>query len=75
MYWNGETPPANVWGVDFMRTYSITSEHRWYLLMVLQARVFTQLGEWTRLPGWLQVLIFASPCLIPSSTLSTQEHL
>ena len=47
MFWNGETPLAMVWGVDFMRTYSITSKHRWYLMMVLQARVFMQLGEWT----------------------------
>jgi len=75
MYWNGHAPPASPWGVDFMSTNSLTSEHRWYLLMVLQARVFMQLGEWMRLPGWLQVFVFACPCLIPSSTLKMHEHI
>ena len=50
-YWNGVPEPQALFGLDFMKVNAITSEHRWYLFMVLQARIFLQVGEWTRMPG------------------------
>ena len=52
-----------------MRINSMTSGHRWYLLMMLQSRLFLQLGEWMQIPGWLQVFVFATTCMILKKTL------
>ena len=37
-----------------MRIDSRTSDHRWYLLMMPQSRLFLQLGELMQIPGWLR---------------------
>jgi len=59
------------WDVEYMKYHSYQSDHRWYLLMVLQARLYLQLGEWIcdlvapRAPAWThglaQTLVFAIP--------------
>jgi len=38
-YWGGQPAPENVWDYSYMQVNSYTSDHRWYLIMVLQARV------------------------------------
>ena len=58
-----------------MRINSMTSDHRWYLLMMPQSRLFLQLGEWMQIPGWLQVFVFATPCMIPKRTLKREQYL
>lgn len=65
-YWgyDGEKPKG-IWGWDYMQMNSYTSDHRWYLLMMLQSRILMQLFEWARLPSWLQVALFAVPCVAP----------
>ena len=34
-----------------------------------------QLGEWIGAPSWLQVFVFAAPCMVSSSTLMRNQHL
>lgn len=71
--WNGATPPDNVWGNDFMQINSFTSDHRWYLLMVLEAKVAMWIAQKLCMPGWLQSIVFFIPCLLsgvlPTSAL------
>ena len=57
-----------------MRINSRTSGHRWYFLMILQSRLFLQLGEWIQIPGWLQVFVCAMPCMIPEKTLMQEQY-
>merc|ERR1740121_2058232 len=45
-YWYGDEAPADVWSWEYMRVNSMVSDHRWYLLMVVQVRVFMQICEW-----------------------------
>merc|ERR1712178_103942 len=52
---------------DYMQMNSYTSDHRWYLIMVLEARIFLQICEILRMPGWLQGIIISIPCFLPSS--------
>jgi len=42
------------------------SNHRWYLLMTFSARLYMQVGEWLKMPGWLQSLVIVLPLLIPN---------
>merc|ERR1719265_2769561 len=54
-------PPDGSWNWNYMRVNSYHSDHRWYLLMVLEARLYMQIGEWARCPGWLQSLLIIVP--------------
>lgn len=65
----------NIWGFEYMEHNSKTSSHRWYLWMVLQARVFLQLMEKLRAPSWLQALLVLTPCCIPNSAFSGELQL
>jgi len=66
--WGAYDPPsgAHIWGWEYMKMNSYTSDHRWYLDMVLRARVYMQLMELMTAPGWLQVALVAIPCFMPS---------
>merc|ERR1712151_215442 len=67
VYWGeGVEAPSysEMWGWDYMEHNSQTSDHRWYLLMVVKARLFMQIGELISCPGWLQALIYFVPCVI-----------
>lgn len=72
---NADAAPKNIWSWDYMQVNSDTSDHRWYLIMVLQARFLIFLGEKTRCPGWLQVLLVFWPCCLPSSMFVGSEYL
>jgi hypothetical protein len=61
IWWGGNPAPSSNWNWEYMQVQSYQSDHRWYLLMVLQARIFMQLGEWARCPGWLQSLLIIIP--------------
>jgi len=65
--WGGRDPPSDIWGWDYMQVNSFTSDHRWYLLMVLEARLYLAIMEKLRCPAWLQSLIIVIPCVLPSS--------
>jgi len=68
VYWGEDVPPVNfedMWGFTYMQRNSHTSDHRWYLLMILQTRVFMQIGEVINCPGWLQAIIYFVTCIIP----------
>merc|ERR1719326_420885 len=62
----------NYWNWSYMNEHSYQSDHRWYLFMVFQARLFMQVCEWIQVlgqkqwagfhfPGWLQVLLVTVP--------------
>lgn len=76
IYWGDpdQTPPKDEWGWDYMRLNSNTSDHRWYLFMVVKARVFMQICEKLRVHGWIQVAIVVAICLIPKSFLEGGEY-
>lgn len=56
-----------------MQMNSYTSDHRWYLIMVLQARIFLQICEVLRAPGWLQGILITIPCFIPRSSFENGD--
>jgi len=66
--------PASKWDWGYMQYNSHTSDHRWYLLMVLEARIFLQICEKLRLPGWLQGVIVTVPCLLPNAIFEGREY-
>jgi len=66
--------PDNNWDWSYMQFNSYTSDHRWYLIMVLQARVFLQICELMHLPGWVQGLIISIPCFLPDSAYEGKEY-
>lgn len=66
--------PTNAWNYSFMQQNSATSDHRWYLLMVLEARLFMQICEWLKAPGWLQSLIILIPCCLPSAIFEGGQY-
>lgn len=72
-HWDGV--PDNNWDYTFMRVNSFTSDHRWYLIMVLEARVFLAVGEKLRVPGWLQTVVAVIPCFLPNAAWEEQEYL
>jgi hypothetical protein len=59
--------PESIWNWDYMQMNYYNSDHRWYLIMVLEARIFLQICEILRMPGWLQGIIISIPCFLPSS--------
>jgi len=67
-----QSPPSNIWAWDYMQVNSFTSDHRWYLIMVLQARVFMQIGEKLHVPGWVQGILVSIPCFLPDSAFNNQ---
>jgi len=67
LYWEGgvEAPDfKEMWGWDYMQRNSNTSDHRWYLLMILQTRIFMQIGEKINCPGWLQAALYFLTCVV-----------
>jgi amino acid adenylation domain-containing protein len=71
-YWGGSPddlspPPVNEWNYDYMQYNSYTSDHRWYLIMVLMARIYLQIMETCRAPGWLQGVLVLIPCFLTYS--------
>lgn len=63
--WGGLPPPSNEWDWSYMQVNSYTSDHRWYLGMVFCVRVFLELGERMKAPGWLQGIVASLPCFVP----------
>jgi hypothetical protein len=57
-----------------MQFNSYTSDHRWYLLMVLEAKVFMALCDKLRLPSVAQAVLVAVPCLLPTSFFEGGEY-
>jgi len=53
--WNTEL--KSIWDIDYMMKADSTSGHRWYLLMLLQAKFFVWICNSMCLPPWLQVLL------------------
>ncbi|OLQ05334.1 Linear gramicidin synthase subunit D [Symbiodinium microadriaticum] len=43
------------WDMNYIRGADVTSGHRWYLLMVLQAKLYVVLCDAIRIPSWVQV--------------------
>uniref|UniRef100_A0A7S4VJA2 AMP-dependent synthetase/ligase domain-containing protein n=1 Tax=Alexandrium monilatum TaxID=311494 RepID=A0A7S4VJA2_9DINO len=72
--WGGAPAPESAWGWEYMQRNSFTSDHRWYLEMVLQVRVYMQIMELLRAPGWLQGLIALAPCCLPDAVFEGQEY-
>nr|AYF56485.1 nonribosomal peptide synthetase 8131 [Ostreopsis cf. ovata] len=72
--WGGRGAPQNVWSWDYMEVNSYTSDHRWYLAMVLQVRIYMQIMEKLNAPGWLQGIIALIPCLLPDAVYEGQEY-
>jgi len=70
-----QDPGWNMWGIEYMQLNSYTSDHRWYLLMVLKARIFMQIMEWLKSPPWLTILLCAIPCFLPSSLFTNGTYL
>jgi len=60
-----ELTSNNWWGWEYMRVQSYQSDHRWYLLMVLQARLYMQLCEYGRVAGWFQIILAILPLFGP----------
>jgi len=74
VYWGQDDgvmvgPPSSMWDYRYMQYNSLTSDHRWYLIMVLEARIFLQICETARCPGWLQVIIYGLTCAVPNAWL------
>lgn len=68
LFWDGQQAPTDEWSWDYMRVNSMTSDHRWYLGMVLTARVYMQICEVLHVPGWVQGLIMTIPCFVSASS-------
>mmetsp|Transcript_140089 Transcript_140089/g.254740 ORF Transcript_140089/g.254740 Transcript_140089/m.254740 type:complete len:1172 (-) Transcript_140089:20-3535(-) len=73
-FWGDNEAPSNIWGDDYMRLNSYTSDHRWYLIMVLQARVYMQICEVLRMPGLAACLLISIPNFLPKSVFEGEEY-
>ncbi|CAE8692693.1 unnamed protein product, partial [Polarella glacialis] len=62
--WGSHGAPTNEWDYNYMEVNSYTSDHRWYLAMVLSARVYLEIMEKFRAPAWLQGALATIPCFI-----------
>jgi amino acid adenylation domain-containing protein len=69
-----DNPGNDIWGWDYMKVNSYTSDHRWYLIMVLQARVYMQICETLQVPGIAQAILISVPCFLPSSVFEYKEY-
>jgi hypothetical protein len=70
--------PENAWDWKFMRANDYGSGHRWYLLMVLQVRLYLfvceRLNDQLRcMPPWLQLVLISIPCCLPHSIFSVDQ--
>lgn len=65
LFWGGAPPPGNMWNWEYMHLNSYTSDHRWYLFMLLQARAILFICEKLRVPGGAQVVLMFLPCICP----------
>lgn len=70
LFWNGNPAPTDMWSWNYMRVNSIASDHRWYLGMVLAARVYMQICEVLKVPAWVQGVIITIPNFISASSRS-----
>jgi hypothetical protein len=57
-----------------MQFNSYTSDHRWYLIAVLEARIILQIGEILRLPGWAQGILVSIPSFLPDAAYEGKEY-
>jgi len=57
-----------------MQFNSYTSDHRWYLEMVLEVRIYLAVMEKLQAPGWLQGILALVPCFLPQSVFEGQEY-
>jgi len=74
-YWGDFGAPKNIWGWDYMQVNSYTSDHRWYLIMVLEARLYLQICEKLGLPWWVQGLVASVPNVLPTNFFEGGEYL
>jgi len=72
--WGSASAPKHVLGWGYMQMNSYTSDHRWYLEMVLQVRIYMQICEKLRIPGWVQGLVATAICLLPSGIFEEGEY-
>merc|ERR1719311_1520324 len=77
--WAGNPAPNNDWDWSYMRVNSNISEHRWYLMMLIQARLYLFICEKLNdrldcMPHWLQSLLVILPCCIPSCFLEKGNY-
>jgi len=74
MNYSENSPPDSFWNWDYMEYNSYTSDHRWYLIMVLQARIYLQICEVLRCPGWLAGVLISIPCVLPNAAFEGKEY-
>jgi len=67
-------PADGLWSYAYMSKNFSTGVHRWYLLMVLEARVFMSFCERLRLPPLVQALLITIPCFLPDSVFGGQDY-
>jgi len=67
-------PADGLWSYEYMRINFSTGVHRWYLLMVLEARVFMSLCERLKLHPLAQAALITVPCLLPSWVFGGQDY-
>jgi len=60
--------PAPTYGWSYGHQDWSQSNHRWYLLMTFAARLYMQVGEWLKMPGWLQSVVIALLIFIPNES-------
>jgi len=63
--WGNNEVPTNEWSWDYMQVNSVTSDHRWYLGMVFSCRLYMEIMERMRAPGWVTGIIATLPCILP----------
>jgi len=56
--WTG-TLQTNGWDQHYMEWADVTSGHRWYLLMLVQAKAYVVICDAVRIPPWAQVFLAA----------------
>jgi len=71
-WWGSAPAPSNIWGWQYMEMNSYASDHRWYLMMILKARIFLGIAKNLHIPAWAQCLIATVPCCLPSSIFETE---
>lgn len=63
----GYVPGMNMWNLSYMSESGLIAGHRWFLKVVLLARIFMYIGGKVGAPGWLQAAIYSVPLLSPQS--------
>eukprot|EP00931_Biecheleriopsis_adriatica_P036942 TRINITY_DN2120_c0_g3_i1.p1 TRINITY_DN2120_c0_g3~~TRINITY_DN2120_c0_g3_i1.p1 ORF type:complete len:1142 (+),score=165.38 TRINITY_DN2120_c0_g3_i1:59-3484(+) len=56
----GHGPEPSSWfGLEYLEHATAAAGHRWYILMVLQAKIFVRLCDKACVPPWLQIVVAA----------------